>query len=308
MKTGGEADRISILHLQTFQPSFLRFVDDAPPPNNIKTMPSQYDTIGSQYDMIKRTTFNRIEQHNFRKHVSPFLQNSNTRVLDLACGTGFYSHLLLSWGASSVVGVDLSPVMVEAATNRLSETLYADQAVFRCGNGFGRDPVKNLSGQEGEDFDIVTGVWFLNYAKDKEEMIEGFRTIASNLKPSGALIAVCPNPVEDLDTLAASVNACPHSPSGVLYKYPKKLENGEGYVMTVKVLPPLLERREVEPLQFSGFHLRRSLWEEAARAAGMTGRLEWNVCEIPEEIGEDTEEWKSLRRNPQLAVLIVYKK
>lgn len=283
-------------------------------------MPSQYDAIGSKYDMIKRTSFNRIEQLNFRKHVSPFLQkaNANANVLDLACGTGFYSHLLLSWGAASLVGVDLSPVMVEAAAARLGETPYAQRAAFQAGDGFNLDSIKNLfyqnrmvgeQGEQGEanGFDVVTGVWFLNYAKDAAELANGFRNIASCLKPNGVMVAVCPNPVEDIDALATSINAGPLPPTGVIYNYPRKLENAQGYVMDVKVQPPPSEPAETQPLHFSGLHLRKSLWEEAARAGGMQGRLEWKLCEFPEDMHEDTDAWRFLRKHPQMAVLIVYK-
>jgi 2-polyprenyl-3-methyl-5-hydroxy-6-metoxy-1,4-benzoquinol methylase len=47
-----------------------------------------------------------------------------TRVLDLACGFGFYTRLLKQEGAAQVVGVDLSPEMIRLArANEQAEPL-----------------------------------------------------------------------------------------------------------------------------------------------------------------------------------------
>lgn len=45
--------------------------------------------------------------------VSPF--NQNARLLELACESGFYTYDFLRWGARSVVGVDISPIMIDEA-------------------------------------------------------------------------------------------------------------------------------------------------------------------------------------------------
>lgn len=97
---------------------------------------SQYDNIGSDYNIIKTLPYNRLEQHNFRKTVQPFLSGSDTSVIDFACGTGFYSSLLLSWGAPSLTGMDLSPAMVDGANARLASAVSSGSANFVVGDGF----------------------------------------------------------------------------------------------------------------------------------------------------------------------------
>ncbi|KAJ5943792.1 toxA protein [Penicillium verrucosum] len=116
---------------------------------------SQYDSIGTQYDMVKTTFFNRVEQFNFRKHVEPFLQKPHTTVIDFACGTGFYSHLLLSWGAASLIGIDISHAILAGAVARLSATSFASRACFLQDDGF-QPQCYPVAGSKG--FDVATGV------------------------------------------------------------------------------------------------------------------------------------------------------
>ncbi|ELR09393.1 hypothetical protein GMDG_03957 [Pseudogymnoascus destructans 20631-21] len=73
----------------------------------------QYDPIQAPYDYIRTSTIALIEHDNVRTTLTPFIPNA--RVLELACGSGFYTYDLLKWGARSVVGVDISAVMMDKA-------------------------------------------------------------------------------------------------------------------------------------------------------------------------------------------------
>ncbi|OAA64923.1 toxA protein [Cordyceps fumosorosea ARSEF 2679] len=179
-------------------------------------MPPLCDSIGSHYDMVKRTVLGKIEQHNARNITSPLLQNPDTQVLDLACDTGFYTRFLVEWGAASVVGVDLSRVMLPAAAAaRLTATPYTDRVAFRLGDPFHMpDPVDNshrpASGEEEEEGVSTSSpcMWLLVYAKDKEELARGFRTVAANLRAGEAsswgFFLAPPPGVEDVAALARS--------------------------------------------------------------------------------------------------------
>lgn len=71
---------------------------------------AQYDQIGSKYDEYARTaTQKRAESYTVLQMVEPL---AGKRVLDLACGFGFYTRLLKQHGAAQVIGVDISPEMV----------------------------------------------------------------------------------------------------------------------------------------------------------------------------------------------------
>ncbi|EFY93448.1 hypothetical protein J3458_002002 [Metarhizium acridum] len=266
---------------------------------------AQYDTIGTQYDVIKKTPFNKLEQFNFRKHVEPFLQRHGTKVLDLACGTGFYSSLLLEWGASFVVGVDISSSMVNAAKARLAETPYASRARFVQGNGI----IPQGYSSDDKGFDVVSGAWFLNYASNPDQLASMFRTISTNLNSHGVFIGICLHPTDDLESFASGVNNSAWAQTGVHYEFGKALPGGIGFPITVfgSVSPD-------SKVEFGSFYLKKSLYEQAARVGGMTGRIVWRNCEFldetwREEIGlhGDDDGWRSLQEYPLLCTLLVWK-
>jgi toxoflavin synthase len=71
---------------------------------------AQHDHIGSKYDEDARTaTLKRAERYTFLRIVGLL---DGKRVLDLACGFGFYTQLLKQHGAAQVTGVDISPEML----------------------------------------------------------------------------------------------------------------------------------------------------------------------------------------------------
>lgn len=130
-------------------------------------MASQYDEIGSKYDSFKTHPTSMIEEASMQATIQPWLAEfPKARVLDLACGTGFYSKKLLDWGAGYVLGVDSSTSMVDAAGETFRKGgSFTGRASFRVGNAFDMGKI----GDE-EPFDIVVGVWLLNYASSPEEI------------------------------------------------------------------------------------------------------------------------------------------
>jgi ubiquinone/menaquinone biosynthesis C-methylase UbiE len=68
---------------------------------------AQYDHIGSKYDEYAQTaTQKRAESYTVLRMAGPL---AGQRVLDLACGFGFYTRLLKQHGAAEVIGIDISP-------------------------------------------------------------------------------------------------------------------------------------------------------------------------------------------------------
>jgi len=80
---------------------------------------AQYDHIGNKYDEYARTaTMKRAERYAVFRMVGPL---DGKRVLDLACGFGFYTRQLKQRGAAKVVGIDISPEMVRLACAKEQE-------------------------------------------------------------------------------------------------------------------------------------------------------------------------------------------
>ena len=74
---------------------------------------AQYDHIGSKYDEYARmATLKWAERYTFFRMVGAL---EGKRVMDLACGFGFYTRLLKQRGAAQVIGVDISPEMIRLA-------------------------------------------------------------------------------------------------------------------------------------------------------------------------------------------------
>lgn len=100
---------------------------------DMTTSKPQYDAIGAKYILIKQFPTERIESSNLLAAITPNVVGA--RVLDLACGTGHYTRKLVDeWGAASVVGVDLSPTMIDVAKH-LAGDRYGDKVQFRVGDG-----------------------------------------------------------------------------------------------------------------------------------------------------------------------------
>jgi SAM-dependent methyltransferase len=143
---------------------------------------AQYDHIGSRYDEYARTaTQKQAERYTFLRMVGGL---EGKRVLDLACGFGFYTRLLKQGGAAMVLGVDISPEMVRLGNQQeLAERLGI---AYQVG-----DAVQLL--RLGR-FDLVTAVYLLNYATNKDQLLGMFRSAYDNLVGGGRLVAYTVNP------------------------------------------------------------------------------------------------------------------
>lgn len=266
-------------------------------------MASQYDSIGSKYNVLKQLPTSILETSNLHDALLPYLSmRDKPRVLDLACGTGYYSSKLLEWNASYVLGVDISGKMIEAAKQSLSEPEKGHGSIkFRVGDAL------QLGKIEDElPFDVVIGAWLLNYSSCMEEMIQMFQTISANLKDGGVFIGITPCPTEDVDAYGQLANELQMERLerwGIGANYYEKLKSGEGWKVEVVV-------GGEDKVAFRTFHLRKSVYEEGARKGGMNGRIVWKEVKIPqqalERMGE--EYWKLYSASgPQIGVLVVEK-
>jgi tRNA (mo5U34)-methyltransferase len=72
------------------------------------------------------------------------------KVLDLACNEGWFSHRMLEWGASHVLGVDIRPRVIQRAELiRAHFGIPRDRMELRCADVF------DLDASEHGTFDVV---------------------------------------------------------------------------------------------------------------------------------------------------------
>ena len=142
----------------------------------IATMSNQYDNIGEAYNIKKELTITLLQDANVEAVIKPYI--SGARVLDLACGNGHHSRACMGWGASSVVGVDISSTMIDVA--RRSTT--SDKIFFEVADG------SKPKRYRGGEYDLVFAGWLLNYAPTGKDMANMFRNVALSLKDGGHFV------------------------------------------------------------------------------------------------------------------------
>ena len=103
------------------------------------------------------------------------------KVLDLACGEGYGSRLMLDWGATDVVGIDVSEETVANARAR-----------------FGRDGLRYLSGDAekveallaGEQFDLIISLETIEHLQNPAAYLKALTRLRA---PDGEIFISCPN-------------------------------------------------------------------------------------------------------------------
>jgi toxoflavin synthase len=143
---------------------------------------AQYDHIGSKYDEYAHTaTLKWAECYTFFRMVGAL---EGKRVLDLACGFGFYTRLLKQRGAAQVTGIDISPEMIRLAHQQ--EQAEPLGITYQVGDAVTLPPLA--------PFDLVTAVHLLTYATSKDQLLGMFRSVYANLVAGGRFIAYTNNP------------------------------------------------------------------------------------------------------------------
>ncbi|KAI1843481.1 hypothetical protein JX266_010307 [Neoarthrinium moseri] len=262
-------------------------------------MSTQYDAIQAPYDEIRKTSISFIEQENVHGAIAPWIHGA--RVLDLACGSGFYTKEFVGWGARSVLGVDISSAMLAGARRAMDEAgLNASQVSFEQAD------CTRPAAYRGGPFDVVFGAWLLNYAGGAGALTDAFRNVAANLAEGGRFVGVTTAPTHDPAAFYAAENAARPRGSGLLMGRPTgPVDDGFAVHMHGDT-----DRGAVD---FDFFHLRQDVYEAAARDAGLRGPLEWRVTAVSDEFLEsrrghdDFEEVESYKVTPNYGVLIIAK-
>ncbi|KAG7002064.1 hypothetical protein G7Y79_00029g063600 [Physcia stellaris] len=257
-------------------------------------MASQYDTIATAYDALRQVFPDRLERAIVEQEVISYIRNAS--VLDLACGTGFYTQLLSQWGAARIVGVDQSHRMLDIAKRRLTSSSSSAKITYVHGD------CAQPRLYEGAPFDFVFAGWLLNYASNAGELAQFFRTIATNLKAGGMFVGVVPHPTDDPKTFTdEALRVQPKRYGGIVMSVVEEVEDG---VKTHLYAP-------TEPrVEFDNYHLRRSVYESAAKVGGMDGELKWVKARKVEGVDRDGEEgwdWEDFLTMPFFAILVVHK-
>lgn len=136
-----------------------------------------------------------------------------------------------------------------------------------------------------------------------------YRNIAVNLKDGGRFVGVTVPPAQDPTASAdAEVKArpLPQGSGRLIYTDVKDVE--DGIYLHVHADTP------VGNVDFDCYHLKKDVYESAARTAGLNGPLEWRLTSVPEGYlrgempgGASMEELKSYQTVPHYGILSISK-
>ncbi|MCJ1352843.1 MAG: hypothetical protein MMC33_002827 [Icmadophila ericetorum] len=261
-------------------------------------MSTQYDRIAHQYELINNLPHLKVCVSTTRRTLGNV---TGLQILDLACGTGYHSNLLLDWGAASVTGIDISPGMIEAAKAKLTKGPYgSDRLKYHVGDATDPNLLRN-AGLSDKKFDLVHGAWLLNYAASDSSLTAMWRNIASALKPGGRFVGLVPN---ILDAEFGFEKPFQVEKYGAIYEAIGKVEGG--WKVRVIGLTDPEPRVEFECLILNAKDGEgRSLYERCAAEAGMREVKFVSVGPGEEELGEYEEGfWEEYVRRPYALVCI----
>lgn len=144
-------------------------------------MTTDYNVIAQQYKKSKEQPWrSRIETYSLMKRVGDL---KGKKVLDVACGEGYYTRKLRGAGAAAV-GIDLSERMIELA--RAQEAREPQGITYRVEDA--------RSEGVGEEFDLAVAAWLLVYARNRAELSAICRGLARRLKSGGRFVTITGNP------------------------------------------------------------------------------------------------------------------
>lgn len=239
-------------------------------------MSQQYDSIGASYEQFKiQAKLPIVEKFTFFKILGDI---QGKAILDLACGSGFYSRLLKEQGAAKVIGVDISEEMVNIARQKEQKNPMGNE--YRV---FDIAEMPSIG-----TFELATAVYLLNYAQNKEILVQMLRNIRNNLADKGRFVAITTNP-------DFSINKSNCTKYGFTVLKQEAISNG--YYCEAEFLTD-------SPFTINYFQLNQSVYESAAIEAGFKN-FSWHHMEIPpqaiQEYGEDY--WQDFLENLLVIVL-----
>jgi len=145
-------------------------------------MTTDYDRIGTLYRRAKEQPWrSRLEAPSMMQLVGDV---RGRRVVDLACGEGFFTRKLKRAGATRAVGIDISREMIALAeSHEAAEPIGCEYRVEDA----------RAAGAE-RDFDLSVSGWLLVYAHDRAELAVMCRGIADRLRSGGRFVTLTTNP------------------------------------------------------------------------------------------------------------------
>lgn len=139
-----------------------------------------FDTISGDYDVLNRV-ISLGRDVLWRKRMVALLQQKNPKtILDVATGTGDLALVLAQTGAEKIVGLDLSPHMLELGKAKVARNNLQHRIEMREGDS------ENLP-FANDTFDAVTVAFGV---RNFENLEKGLHEMLRVLRPTGHLVVL----------------------------------------------------------------------------------------------------------------------
>ncbi|KAJ0107254.1 hypothetical protein J7T55_007624 [Diaporthe amygdali] len=249
---------------------------------------SQYDSLVADYESSLYLPSRRCTEVNFFANLGDV---RGQRILDLSTGTGHYARAMAKLGASHVVGVDINSGMLGKARELIAADSSVPKDVIKLELGDVFAPL-SLKNADPGSFDVVTGVWSLNYAGDQAMMDHAFNNVGKYLKPGGRFVTIIPNKVAH--------GGERNDWYGVSKRIIGEVENGFR-IRTIFLMDP--------PIEFDNYDLDHSVFVKAAKGAGLRDFKTDAKEKIapPLRAGEDQAYWDRYLASPLFDVVTATK-
>jgi SAM-dependent methyltransferase len=232
-----------------------------------------YDHIAAQYKESKQLDFRKyIELHTLLKLAGNL---EGKQVLDLACGEGIYTRKIKSLGAANILGVDISAEMIKLAEE--------EEAKNPIGCEYRVKDVFDL-GQIGS-YDIVMGMYLLNYAQTKNELLQMCKTVCNNLSDTGSFIGFNDNPNNRLENYGS------YGKYGFIKESTATREEGD-------FIRYVISNPDGTTFSFNNYYLSPQTYESCFKEAGFT-HFQWEGPFMDDKIKGDTH-WDEFFLDPPL--------
>lgn len=223
--------------------------------NTEGSAPAHYDSFATSYDEIWRVPGIRPLLPLLTSTLESVGPHKDIAVLDLACGTGIGLRVMQALGARRLVGVDISTQMLEVAKSNTppGTELYAAD----CARPLAQT-VPALAQDQGR-FDLVLGMWLLNYAPSAAELAGMWANVAAYLKPGGRFVGTMENHEA---VLAPRLQSGKYGVTETRLDPLPGTEGGNGFQVHL--------RFQTDPaVEFDAFRMKKDVFERAAAQAGM---------------------------------------
>lgn len=242
--------------------------------DGVQPIVNVYEDMTREYEWSKQLPWRRLIERPTLLALLGDIQGR--RILDLACGQGIYTRLFKQLGAGYVLGVDLSPKMIELARQRDAEERVACDYVVGDAQRVGRLGA----------FDLVVGVYLLNYAQTRESLTAFCRTIYQNLKPGGRFVGINNNPYDPVELYAT------YKPYGFWKEIASRPQREGDPIRHYFSLP------DGSHFTFDNYYLSPQTHAEAFADAGLVD-FEWrpHIVEDPEQ-EYDPAYWDAFMKGP----------